>query len=236
MQAFLLRRYAKRKINLQTPSSEKQLAEFSRFVRRQLINSLYFAFSSQVTIWLVGFKGSTRSIAEVGALGRLGNVIAVAQSTLSTLAVPRLARELNANRFVRRYVGIVLLVLGCGIGIVLCAVVKPKIILWFLGSKYNNLSGVLPLAVGSYATYWLSTTIFSLNASRAWVERVWPAVPLVIASQLVALFVLDVGTVKGAILFGWIGLLPPLLVNTTIAVSRISKWLGRRPPIEASSR
>jgi hypothetical protein len=225
MQAWLLRRYANRRIPLQTPASEQQLAELSRFVRRQFVNTFYYAFASQLTIWLIGFKGSTRSIAEVGALGRLGNVIAVGQSSLSTLAVPRLAREVNPVRFLRRYLGIVLLVAVCSLLLIVCAILSPSVLLWSLGPKYQGLSSVLPLAIGSYATFWLSSTVFSLNSSKAWVERVWPAIPLVIASQIGALFFLDVGTVRGAIWFGWVGLFPPLLVNGVIAISRLSRWL-----------
>ncbi len=225
VQAWLLKRYARRNINLRSPASEQQLAELSRFVRRQFVNTFYYAFSSQLTMWLIGFKGSTRAVAEVGALGRLGNVIAVAQSSLSMLAIPRLAREVSPIRFLRRYVAIVLLVGGCGLLLVALAVARPEVVLWFLGPKYENLGSVLPLSIGCYATLWLSSTVFSLNSSKAWVDRVWIAIPLVIVSQIAALFLFDVGTVRGAIWFGWVSLFPPLIVNTIIAVSRLSGWL-----------
>ena len=121
----LLKLYARQRIDLSATPGAAHLREFKLAVRRGLVPSLYFAFSSQITLWLIGLTGSARSIAEVGALGRLGNVLAVAQSALSTLVAPRLSREVSVKRFARRYASVATVVAASGLLLVGAAFAVP---------------------------------------------------------------------------------------------------------------
>ncbi len=224
VQAWLARRFAAEHINVMAASHEADLKDLKTMVRAQSLNSVYYAFSGQVTVWLIGFFGTTRAVAEVGALGRLSSVVMLGQSALGMLVGPRLARLQTAGPFRRRYVLITslsLLLAGslCGL-----ATLAPAAFLWVLGPSYAGLKAELPLVILSSSIYLVSTTVFVLNNSKAWIEAAWIAVPLILAVQAVSLVFLEVGTVRGAILFGLLSSIPPLLVNSTIAVVKIISW------------
>jgi hypothetical protein len=224
VQAWLARRYASEHIDVAASPHAEDLQSLKTMVRAQLFNSLYYAFSAQLTVWLIGFFGTTRAIAEVGALGRLGSIVALGQSALGMLVSPRLARIQAAAPFRRRYLSVTLLTILAAGTLVISSLALPAAFLWILGPAYSNLRAELPLAILSGAIYLVSSTVFVLNNSKAWIEKVWIAVPIVIAVQAVSLLFLDVSTVRGAILFGLYASLPPLVVNASIATVKMVQW------------
>jgi hypothetical protein len=224
VQASLSQRFAAARIRLDAAHNADDLKAFSALVRTQLINSIYFAFASQLTIWIIGLFGSRRSIAEVGALGRLGSLVVMIQAAVAMLASPRFARISNLSLFRRRYFQVIGVVAAGALGLVCLAIALPKCFLWFLGQKYSGLGPELPLAIGSAVTTLVSTTLFSLNASKAWIERSWIAVPLIIACQIVAILTIDISTVRGALILGLVSALPPIVVNVTIGLNSMRRW------------
>ena len=224
VQAWFTRRYASEHIDLMASAHPEDLKSLKTMVRAQLLNGLYYAFSSQLTVWLIGFAGTTRAVAEVGALGRLGSIIALGQSALGMLVVPRLARVQSVKVFRQRYLATLSFTICVAAALVASAFLAPAAFLWVLGPAYAGLRAELPLAILSGALYLISTTIFLLNNSKAWIEQAWIAVPLVIGVQLTALFFLKVNTVHGAILFGLLASLPPLVVNSTIGALKMTAW------------
>ncbi len=229
VQAVLSRRFAAAEISLGAKKNDDDLRSIERMVRTQLLNSVYYAFSSQLTIWIIGVLGTRRSIADVGALGRLGSLIALAQAAVATLVSPRMARLTEVKSFRRRYLQVTSLAFGAAIGMVALSTAFPGILLWLLGPKYTNLRAELPLAIGSSATYFLATTIFVLNSSKAWIERAWVAIPLIIGVQLLGALILDLSTVRGAIIFGWLSAVPSLAVNGIIGAARLARWSREGP-------
>jgi hypothetical protein len=224
VQAALSRYFAGRRIDLRAQAAAEDLRAIGSLVKSQIVNSVYFAFSSQVTVWLIGLTGSKGSIAAVGALGRLSSLIAVGQTILSMLVVPRLARLGDFASFGRRaaqLLGVTLL--GCAL-IALASALRPSTFLWLLGSHYSNLGPELPLAIGSALTFVVSATIQAVNNSKAWIERAWVAAPVMIVVQIIAILKFDVTTPRGAILVGWMSLLPGLAVNLMISFTKLSAW------------
>ena len=223
-QAILSRYFASRRVDLNASPHPEDLRAIAALVKSQIVNSVYFAFSSQVTVWLIGLTGSTGSIAAVGALGRLGSLVAVGQTALAMLVVPRLARVASFALFTRRAIQIL------GGTLVIClltgsaSVAAPSMFLWLLGTNYSHLDSEVPLAIGSALTFVVSATIQSLNNSKAWIERAWIAAPIMIVVQAASMFVFDVTTPRGAILVGWVSLLPGLGVNGMIAISKLRAW------------
>jgi hypothetical protein len=220
LQAVFVRSDLRKRLPATIEKSAADNEAFNRFARSQLVNAAYYAFSSQISIWVVGVLATTRVVAEVGALGRLSNIIVLAQGAIISLVVPRMARYTDTRQLLRRYLQVL------GIGVVACVALlvvafeAPRALLWILGPKYAGLAPVLPIAIGAACTYAISVTIFSLNSAKAWFEHNWVAVPLTIGLQLVCLRFLDVTRLRDALLFGWATVTPPLLVNSIIAWSR----------------
>jgi hypothetical protein len=203
-------------------------AAFSRIVRSQILNSAYYAFSSQITVWIVGLTGSARVVAEVGALGRLSSVFIVAHSTVASFIVPRLARIHDPSLLRTRYLEVLAATLAMVGAVLLLGIFSPGLLIWVLGPKYSTLETHLGLALAGALTYVVSATVLSLNMAKAWIERAWIAVPLTIGAQISACLLLDLSSLQGALIFGWISVSPPLLVNGLIAFTKF-RLLLRAP-------
>jgi hypothetical protein len=223
-QAALSRHYAKKRVDLAARVNHSDVNAMRTLVATQIVSTLYYAFSSQLTIWVIGLKGTKPSIAAVGALGRLGSVVALGQTGIAMLVVPRMARYTQYTVFRRRYVQVVAITLALGFLLIIGSFLAPSLLLWCLGNNYSNLGSEVPLAIGSAVTYVFGATIFLLNTSRAWIERAWLSVPITILVQVLALFFIDVSEPRGAIIFGWLSVLPPLAVNTAIALAKFKGW------------
>jgi O-antigen/teichoic acid export membrane protein len=222
--AVLYRREVTKALPRSARTNDEDLRSFQKFVRTQFLNAAYFAFSSQITLWLVGLLASSRVVAEVGALGRLSNIIVLAQSALLGVVAPRMARYRDAFAFRRRYIQILAGAVTASLALAAVAIWLPGPLLWVIGPKYSGLSGTLPLAVASACTFTVSITIFSLNSSRAWFDHNWVVVPLTLVAQLVSLKLLDVSRLTEALIFGWITITPPLIVNAAISWIRLRRW------------
>jgi len=198
---------------------------FRRTVFRQLINAGYYAFSSQITLWLVGFLSSARTVAEVGALGRISNILVLAQSAIVALVAPRMARYEDPRLLFRRYLQVVLVAFAACTTVFLLSWLFPKPFLWLIGPKYAGLGSALPIAMAAALFYALALTIYSLNASRAWIDQAWISIPLTLALQAISLVWLDVAQLKGALLFGLCSSIPPLLVHLVIGAHQLRREL-----------
>ena len=86
------------------------------------------------------------------------------------------------------------------------------------------------IAIGAACTYVISVTVFSLNSAKAWFQYNWVAVPLTICLQVLCLRFLDVSRLRDALLFGWVTVTPPLLVNSVIAWYRFRQGLKVEQP------
>ncbi len=226
-QASLSRFFAARRFRLVANVSRADLRAIRTVVKSQIVNSIYFAFSTQITIWVVGWRGTTHSIAAVGALGRLGAVVALGQTALAMLVVPRLARYAEFSIFCRRYLQVMGLTLaGCSV-VAVASLAAPEGFLALLGSQYMSLKEDLPLAICSALTFVVTATLVGMNTAKAWIERAWLAIPPTLLNQAVSLLWLDVSTTRGAILFGWISMLPGIVVNGGIAVVKLRAWHRR---------
>ena len=196
---------------------------FRRGVRGQLINAAYYAFSSQVTLWLVGLLSNSQTVAEVGALGRISSILVLAQGGVIALVAPRIARYREPKILLRRYLQIVSsAMVGCGV-VFAGSCLYPGVFLALIGSKYAGLGSLLPLAMGGTLIYALSVTIYSLNAARGWIEEAWISIPLTLILQAMALFCLDVSRLRDALLFGFCSSIPPFLVQALVGVRRFRR-------------
>jgi hypothetical protein len=78
--------------DLHAPPDCEVSRQMSRLVARAAPSAVYYALAGQITVWLIAFFGTTRSVAQVGALGRLAMVYTVATAAFTVMIVPRFAR------------------------------------------------------------------------------------------------------------------------------------------------
>ena len=173
-----------------------------KIVKRVMPGSVYYCIISQVSIWLISFFGTTSSIAQVGALGRLGMMLSVFSVMVNTLAIPRFARlpddrELLWNRFFQIMAALFAL---CFL-IVGAIALFPQQILYLLGKQYANLQSELILSVTVSCLGLIYTTIFSLSLARGYVMKPVINIGVHLFFQIVLITLLNLSTARNVFIF-----------------------------------
>jgi O-antigen/teichoic acid export membrane protein len=206
--------------HLQKPDPSVQ-TKILGLVKRTLPGSIYYCISGQITIWLISIFGSTASVAQVGALGRVAMVLTIFSSIFSTLIIPRFARlpihpQLLLKRFLQIQIGLMIF----GVLLIFLIYTIYRQALWILGPNYLNLKNELILSFsGSYIGL-IAGTLFSLNSSRGWTIHPMIFIPLDLLVILIGILMIDISTLTGLFKFN-------ILVMSTEVIAYFSYGLIR---------
>jgi O-antigen/teichoic acid export membrane protein len=186
-------------------SSRAALSGYRRQVVRYLLptlpSALYFSIQAPLVVWLAATFGSTRNVAEVGAVGRLGMVVALFTGLTGTVFLPRLAGVADERLWRRRYLQYGSFLLMIAVGLVVAAVVAPDLFLFLLGRQYSGLSTELMLVMLSAGLTLLDGYAVAVNHSRSWNRWQGPAVVVIVVVQALLVALLDLSTTTGVLLF-----------------------------------
>jgi hypothetical protein len=94
----------------------------------------------------------------------------------------------------------------------------PDQFLFVLGSRYAHLQRELLLLVCAAVVSALASTLWMLNASKAWITGSWLYIPLTLATQIALIPFIDFSTVAGVLIFSLISLLPSLFLNLALSI------------------
>lgn len=199
--------------------------EILSFVKRILPATIYYCVSGQITVWLISIFGSTSSIAEVGALGRLAMILTALNAMFATLVMPRFARiPENSRNVLRRYVHIHLLLFAFVIGVIAFVSLFPDQILWVLGKEYSNLKDELILSIIGSCFTLVAGISNSLAASRGWAMNPFVGIPIGIGIIILAILATDFSTTSGALLFNMLVGIASALVNGLYGLFRAGNY------------
>jgi len=211
IQAFFLRRWARTIADPNAETRAEDRKELVRLSQRSLPNTIFFCFQGQITIFILTLFGSTSGIADITALGRLAVLFSVFGVMFGNVLVPRFTRCQEREKLVRLY-----LVLIGGTALVLiplciAAAVFPNAFLWLLGSKYSGLSRECVWVISSGCISQIGAAMWALNSSKAWITLQSLAfIPMVLSSQVVAAFLLDLHLFHSVVLFNLVTALAPI--------------------------
>lgn len=215
----VLRRYAA--VQAPQPASPSLVAfadhrpALLAFVRAQAPNSLYYLLSSQVAVWLVAVFGNAERVAQVGALGRLGALFALAGAVSAALVLPYFARRHSAAEWqaglftVNAFFALLLATL------LAAAAAAPQALLWVLGGHYGGLQQELPWMLAAATLSAWGGTLYGVGCARGWVLPFWLAAPVGVLATVLALGWVDVASVRGS-----------FMLNTAIAGAGLLVGLG----------
>jgi O-antigen/teichoic acid export membrane protein len=170
------------------------------FVKRILPGAIYFCVSGQITIWIISFFGNTNSIAQVGALGRLGMVLGIFGTLIGTLVTPRFARLIkDKNKLIKIFfqiqMGLILLV----IFIISITYNFPNQILWIIGKDYQNLQMELVLSIIGACLGIIAGTSFSLSSNRGILVNPFLTIPTIVITIAIGAMLIDIRTIQGVL-------------------------------------
>jgi O-antigen/teichoic acid export membrane protein len=218
LQFWILRKYAAGVVDLNAPENADDRRAMIGFIKNQAANAVFFCLQGQITIFLISFFGNhATSVAEVGALGRLAMIFAVTGQLLMNIFVPAFARCQSAAKLRWQYFGIVGAVAGFCAVVIAAAGFFPNQFLFVLGGKYSHLQRELVLMVAGTVVNVLTGTLWSLNASKAWIAGAWLYIPLTLATQIALIPYTDFSNVTQVLMFGLISAVPNLVLNMVLS-------------------
>lgn len=187
-------------------------ANILRIVRRSMPNSIYYCVSSQVSVYLVSIFGTTEALAQVGALGRISQILSVSSIILCGIFVPRYARlKIDSGLLTGRFILISCLGILIGFAIATGVYSFPELTLSILGKHYQNLRVEVVLMAVSGLMSMFGLIVYSLGAVRGWIVSPWIYIPLSIICQALPIPFLNLGTVSGVLWLGIIGGIGPFV-------------------------
>ncbi len=228
-QYFLMHRYAAGVIDLHAQENAEDRKAMTGLICKQAPNAIFFCLQGQITILLISFFARrSGSIAEVGALGRLAMIFTVLGSLIINIFAPAFARCQEKRRLGLLYAGIVGGVAAFSLMVLAGAIFFPNEFLFVLGPRYAHLQHELVLMVGSAVLFMVASTVWTLNASRAWITGSWLYIPLTLGTQLALFPFVDFGSVSGVLTFNLFSVVPSLLLNLGLSYNGFRGWKEAR--------
>ncbi len=228
LQYLLLRRYARAVIDLKAEENPADRKAMIGFIRNQAPNAIFFCLQGQITILLITLFGrGAGAVAEVGALGRLAMIFAVLGNLITNVFAPAFARCQESRKLGQLYAGIAGSVVGFSLLVFAGALLLPDEFLFILGKRYSHLQYELLLMIGGAILNMIASTLWTLNASRAWIAGSWLYIPLTLGMQLLLIPFIDFSSVAGVLTFNLFSALPSLLLNIGLS------YRGFRQPVPA---
>jgi hypothetical protein len=214
------------------PSAARiDLRPYRRKVLRYLLPTLpgaaYYAIQGPLVVWLSAAFGSTRNIAEVGALGRLGLVVGLFSGLTGTVFLPRLARVTDDRHYRQRYLQFGGLLAAAAASLFLLAAVVPQLFLSILGPKFAGLQSELLLVIAGSGLSLLDGYAVNVNLARSWTRWQGAALTVQIALQALLVALLPLGSTFDLLLFNLLsaGIALSLQLLTAIAGFARPGWV-----------
>jgi O-antigen/teichoic acid export membrane protein len=201
-----------------------------RYLMPSLPSAFYFSIQGPLVVWLSATFGSTKNIAEVGALGRLGLVVGIFSSLTGVVFLPRMARIADDRLYRVRYLQYGALLLLITLALLAAAAVAPGLFLLVLGPHYAGLHRELLLVVLGSGLSLLGGYAVAVNLARSWNRWESLSVLTVIAVQALLVATLPLGTTRGVLLFNVLstayGLTAQLAITATgFYRPRLVQWM-----------
>ncbi|KQS27056.1 hypothetical protein ASG33_21220 [Dyadobacter sp. Leaf189] len=206
---------------LPDPAAGKELL---KTVRRVLPLTVYYAYSSQIAVWIVSLSGSAFAVAQLGALGRISMILSLFSILFATMITPRFARmKANRSDLLRRFLQILLLLLVLIAIILSAAFLFSGQVLQLLGPKYTGLDAALILSLAAASINLLSGAVYGLYSSRSWTMQPMISIGLNLSCVLICMLLLDVSTLRGVLWFNVCCALVQMLIALVFCTYKIAK-------------
>ena len=199
-QWWLLRRWTRSSINVHAPANPEMRREIMTVVHTQIPNSLFYCLQGQIGIWLLSIFGKVGNVAAIGALGRLAVVLGIISTVMGSLIAPRFSRCHDIHKLKRLFWIITGGCIGLAGGIQLVCFLFTDQCLWILGPKYANYHREFLLMVAVQGIGLISSTMWTLNHAKSFLQYSWLYIPLTIFSQMAVIPLVDLKTIQGVLI------------------------------------
>jgi len=201
------------------PSQQKQKA-IVRLVTPNIPGNVFYAIQGQVTLMLITVFGhNAASVANIGALSRLGQILVFFSQMNPILVEPFFAR-LPAARLKRTYFLAVTLIAVCASAFAALAFLLPEVFLWILGHNYRQLRVEVGLVVLASAIQYTGGFIWVVNSSRRFVYwwNNFMIIALTLLVQAAFIWKFDLGSIRNVLILNIASSFVSLLMAVTCTI------------------
>ena len=216
LQVLLLRRQTREFRCLESGAGEEFRKPVMSVVRHMLPICVFQSVQGHITTWLLSVFADTGTVADVGALSRLGILSAFCYIPMQNIVVPRLARLSDTSRLRGLVLLSTALSLVVAVMIILCGLYFAKPVLWVFGPLYSHLTVELAWYMGFIALNFLLAVQWGVTLARGWVKFGWVHIPLTLGFQILGACLLDFSQARDVIIFAMLGSFASLSVAGSI--------------------
>ena len=194
--------------------------EVLRYIKPLAVGILFNAFYNQLQIFIIAYFGKTQNIAEVAALGRLGQVYMFLNAFASVIVSPFISKATMANLF-KKYILVLLLSVSAALSLFFMAWFFPNAFLWLLGSKYSHLEKELPYMMLNASIGFVGTIFFVMHSARKWIfwKMTWLYIITIVSSQIAGACIFNIATTLGVLKMSLLTTVSMLIVHfSTLAL------------------
>jgi O-antigen/teichoic acid export membrane protein len=194
-------------------------SEMFSYISPLLPNIVFIAFQGQISLLIITFFGQTKSIAEVAALGRLGQVFVLLGGFNGIVIEPYIA-QLDRKVLPQRY--FLILSVGIFISSIICTIgfAFPLPLLWLLGSKYQDLQLEVGWVVAGACLNYIGGIMWTMHSARKWIYW-WVSfayIGIMLLVQVICLAIMDLHTTIGVVHFSFISTAAAILISISNAI------------------
>ena len=218
--AFLLGRLQVPEVPLGFPREydKNEQRKVFRYVLPLVPGFLYYSLQPSILIWISAIFGNVERVAEIGAISRIGQMIAFLGFGLNLLALPYLVSLRDEMKFRHSYVFIWIILLSISLVIFVALSSVRQEILLLLGPKYSSLDQEVVLVVGTALLNIAASYPVMVNRVRGW-NKLEPLVTIAqFATQVALIAFLPLDSTAGILIVGLIYSLVSLLFTFGINI------------------
>ena len=224
LNGFLLKKEGGKHIDWPESDEPAIRKEIVRYILPASPAILLGAFHGQIALFLISIFGSTVNIAQVAALGRLGQIFYLLMTFNVVIVEPFVAR-LPRHRLLPTYFKLIAGACVGGTVLVLITFAAPEIFLWILGAKYAQLRGLIGWVVLTACINYVAGLIWIMNRSRKWIfwRGTIAEISLLAVVQIGFLLIFGVRSTRSAVLFNFASSFCYVIAHSYVAIHGFRK-------------
>lgn len=201
-----------------------QLKQLRQFVFPLAPGVIYYMLQGQIAIFLLSLYGQTTSIAEIGALGRLGQVVGLLMMLNPFVIQPYFARIDQRNIYIYRVISVMSMLFIFCICILIVVFWLPELWLFVLGGNYSRLEKELPLAILGPLLALVGSTLYTFIIAKNKTSGQFWHIILGLGSQVVFIMFFHVHTTFDALILNTLPAASYVVVQAAILFVFIKRW------------
>ena len=204
--------------------SEETRHELKKFILPLIPTTIFFAFQGQISLLIISIFGNAVSIAEIGALGRIGQIFSFLMIFNGFLFQPMFAREISAVRFASKFGWLLLIIVLFFAVSITSGYLAPDMWLLILGGKYQALAAEVPIVIMISASIYIAGFFNTALAARAYTEnQIWNII-IPLALQVLFASINVINNTYNALLFSLTAAASTMLVQVFVFYIMMKKW------------